>query len=38
MNSDLGYRQGLPLKFMSQKLFSILKNTFQVLSLEQTPQ
>ena len=38
MNSNLGYRQGLSLKFMSQKLFGILKNTFQVLSLEQTPQ
>ena len=38
MNSNLGYRQGLPPKFMPQKLFSILKNTFQVLSLEQTPQ
>ncbi|WP_424046061.1 KAP family P-loop NTPase fold protein [Neisseria sicca] len=38
MNSNLGYLQGLPLKFMPQKLFSILKNTFQVLSLEQTPQ
>ena len=37
MNSNLGYLQGLPLKFMPQKLFSILKNTFQVLSLEQTP-
>ena len=30
MNSNLGYLQGLPLKFMPQKLFSILKNTFQV--------
>ena len=38
MNSNLGYHQGLSLKFMLQKLFSILKNTFQVLSLEQTPQ
>ena len=38
MNSNLGYGQELPLKLMPQKLFSILKNTFQVLSLEQTPQ
>ena len=38
MNSNLGYHQELSLEFMPQKLFGILKNTFQVLSLEQTPQ
>ena len=38
MNHKLGYRQGLSTKDMSQKLFRILQKTFQILSLEQTPQ
>ena len=38
MNKNLGDQQEFSSEAMPQKLFSILKNTFQVLNLEKTPQ